>query len=127
MDYHRLAILVAVLEKKVGLNLFDQDIFLNVAGGIRVTEPGADLGMVAAIVSSFQDRPVAEKTVLFGEVGLGGEVRAVAQSEPRVKESAKMGYERCLLPKANVERIRPNKEMELVGVRSVEETMRILF
>ncbi|NIS70164.1 MAG: DNA repair protein RadA [Proteobacteria bacterium] len=127
VDYHRLAILVAVLEKKVGLNLFDQDIFLNVAGGIKVTEPGADLGMVAAIVSSFQDRPVAERTVLFGEVGLGGEVRAVAQSEPRVKESAKMGFERCLLPKANVERIKPNKEMELVGVRSVEEAMRILF
>jgi DNA repair protein RadA/Sms len=127
VDYHRVAILVAVLEKKVGLNLFDQDIFLNVAGGIRVTEPGADLGVVAAIVSSFQDRPVAEKMVLFGEVGLGGEVRAVAQPESRVKESAKMGFKRCLLPKANLERIKPDKEMELVGVRSVEEMMKVLF
>ncbi len=127
VDYHRVAILVAVLEKKIGLNLFDQDIFLNVAGGIKVTEPGADLGMVAAIASSFRDRPVAERTVLFGEVGLGGEVRAVAQAESRVKESTKMGFSRCLLPKANLERIKPSKEMELVGVRSVAETMKILF
>lgn len=127
VDYHRVAILVAVLEKKVGLNLFDQDIFLNVAGGIRVNEPAVDLGMVAAIASSFLNRPVAEKTVIFGEVGLTGEVRAAAQSEPRIRESAKMGFRRCVLPKANLGRIRPVKEMELIGVGSVEETMKVLF
>jgi len=127
VDYHRVAILVAVLEKKVGLNLADQDIFINVAGGLRVNEPAVDLGMVAALVSSFLDKPVEEKTVLFGEVGLTGEVRATAQSEPRIRESAKMGFRRCLLPKANLERIGPMEPMELIGVGSVEEAMKALF
>jgi DNA repair protein RadA/Sms len=127
VDYHRLAILVAVLEKKVGLNLFDQDIFLNVAGGIKVSEPAVDLGMVAAIMSSFVDRPVAEGTVLFGEVGLTGEVRAVAQAESRIREAAKMGFERCILPKANKDRIKPLPDVELIGVRSVQEARKILF
>jgi len=127
VDYHRVAILVAVLEKKVGLNLFDQDIFLNVAGGIKVNEPAVDLGMVCSIVSSFLDRPVLDKTVTFGEVGLTGEVRAVAHSESRIRESAKMGFQRCVLPKANLEKISPMKGMELIGVGSVEETMKVLF
>jgi DNA repair protein RadA/Sms len=127
VDYHRLAILVAVLEKKVGLHLADQDIFINVAGGIRVNEPAADLGMVACIGSSFLDRPVEEKTILFGEVGLTGEVRATAQPDARIRESAKMGFGRCLLPKANLERIRPVKDMELIGVGSVEEAIKALF
>jgi DNA repair protein RadA/Sms len=127
VDYHRVAILVAVLEKKIGLNLFDQDIFLNVAGGIKVNEPAVDLGMVAAIASSFLERPVAERTVLFGEVGLTGEVRAAAQSDLRVRESIKMGFKRCVLPRANLERMKPIKEMELIGVGSVEEMMKVLF
>jgi DNA repair protein RadA/Sms len=127
VGYHRVAILVAVLEKKVGLNLADQDIFINVAGGIRVNEPAVDLGMVASIASSFLDRPVEEKTVLFGEVGLTGEVRATAQVEPRIRESAKMGFGRCVLPKANLERTRPTQEIELIGVGTVEETMKVLF
>jgi DNA repair protein RadA/Sms len=127
VDYHRVAILVAVLEKKVGLNLADQDIFINVAGGIKVNEPAVDLGMVASIASSFLDRPVEEKTVLFGEVGLTGEVRATTQAEPRIRESAKMGFGRCVLPKANLERIRSTKEIEFIGVGTVEETMKVLF
>jgi DNA repair protein RadA/Sms len=127
VDYHRLGILVAVLEKKVGLNLFDQDIFLNVAGGIKVGEPAVDLGMVVAIMSSFLDRPVAEKTVLFGEVGLTGEVRAVGQAESRIRESAKMGFERCVLPRVNLERIKGPRDMELIGVGSVGEAQKALF
>jgi len=127
VDYHRLGILVAVLEKKVGLNLFDQDIFLNVAGGIKVGEPAVDLGMAVAIVSSFLDRPVAEKTVLFGEVGLTGEVRAVSQTESRIRESAKMGFKRCVLPRVNLERIKMPKHIELIGVGSVEEAQEVLF
>jgi DNA repair protein RadA/Sms len=127
VDYHRIAILVAVLEKKVGLNLADQDIFVNVAGGMKVNEPAADLGVIGAIASSLLDRPVSEKTVLFGEVGLTGEVRATARAESRLRESAKMGFNRCFLPRANLERIEPTKEMELIGVGSVEEAMRTLF
>jgi len=127
VDHHRVAIMVAVLEKKVGLSLFDQDIFLNVAGGIKVSEPAVDLGMLVSIASSFLDRPVDEKTVLFGEVGLTGEVRAAGQSESRIRESAKMGFKRCVLAKANMERMRPVKEMELIGVGSVEEAMKALF
>jgi DNA repair protein RadA/Sms len=127
VDYHRVGILIAVLEKKMGLKLFDQDIFLNVAGGIKVNEPAVDLGMIAAIVSSFLDRSVVDKTVVFGEVGLTGEVRAAAQPEPRIRESAKMGFERCILPRANQERIKAMEEIELMGVGSVEETMKVLF
>ena len=98
VDSGRVALLAAVLEKKLGLSLSGQDIYLNVAGGVRVTEPGADLGIALALASSLLDRAVDNKTVLLGEVGLAGEVRNVARPELRLAEAAKLGFERAIVP-----------------------------
>ena len=109
------------------MNLYDQDIYVNVAGGIKVNEPAVDLGMVTSIASSFLNRPVEEKTAIFGEVGLTGEIRATAQSEQRIMESGRMGFQRCILPRFNLERIKSRQGMDLMGVGSVEEVIRVLF
>ncbi|SNB47634.1 DNA repair protein RadA [Geobacter sp. DSM 9736] len=126
IDHNRLALLVAVLEKKVGLSLGGQDIFVNVAGGVRLNEPSADLGIVAAVASSHLDKIVQPQTLLIGEVGLAGEVRAVTQPELRVKEAAKLGFKRCILPAGNVKQVSEGG-MDLRGVRSVEEMLENLF
>jgi DNA repair protein RadA/Sms len=126
VDHNRLALLVAVLEKKVGLNLAGQDIFLNVAGGVKLNEPSADLGMVVAVASSHLDRTVDPGTLLLGEVGLAGEVRAVTQPEMRVKEAAKLGFTRCVIPVGNERQVRV-KGVELVAVKSVEEALERLL
>ena len=115
------------MEKRLGFHLFSHDIFVNIVGGIRIEEPGADLGVVAAIASSFRDRLVDSESVVFGEVGLGGEVRGINQSETRVKEAARLGFKRCLLPMQNYEKLKGIKTLELVGVRTVQEAMGILF
>lgn len=122
VDHNRLALLVAVLEKKVGLSLAGQDIFLNVAGGVRLNEPAADLGMVVAVASSHLDKAVDPHSLLLGEVGLAGEVRGITQPEMRVKEAAKFGFRRCFLPAGNLKQVKV-KGMELIGVKSVEEAM----
>ncbi len=125
IDGNRLALLVAVLEKGEGLVLKDHDIFLNVAGGIRINEPAADLGVVAAIHSSFTGRPVDHETVVIGEVGLTGETRAVMGVEMRLKEAAKMGFRRALIPRSNAKAKLP-RELEVLGVASVEECLQLL-
>ncbi len=125
IDGNRLALLTAVLEKIEGLQLKDQDIYLNVAGGMRITEPSADLGVVAAIDSSFKNRVIDPDTILIGEVGLAGEIRAVVGTETRLKEAAKMGFRRAILPKSGL-KTKPNVKMELFGVASVEEALRML-
>ncbi|RQW77363.1 MAG: DNA repair protein RadA [Geobacter sp.] len=122
VDHNRLALLVAVLEKKVGLSLAGQDIFLNVAGGVKLNEPAADLGMVVAVASSHLDKTVDPHSLMLGEVGLAGEVRGITQPEMRVKEAAKFGFHRCILPAGNVKQVKV-KGMDLIGVRSVEEAM----
>lgn len=126
VDHNRLALLVAVLEKKVGLHLGAQDIFLNAAGGVRVSEPAADLGMMMAVASSHLDRPIPPHTVLLGEVGLAGEVRRISQPELRIREAAKLGFSRCLVPAGNVIASTPDG-MEIVGVRTVEEALEKVF
>jgi DNA repair protein RadA/Sms len=126
VDHNRLALLVAVLEKKVGLSLAGQDIFLNVAGGVRLSEPAADLGMALAVASSHLDRAVDPQTLVLGEVGLAGEVRAVTQAELRVREAAKLGFNRCLLPFGNSSKVKV-AGIELVGIRSLEEALERLF
>lgn len=126
VDHNRLSLLVAVLEKKVGLTLSGQDIFLNVAGGVKLNEPAADLGMVTAVASSHLDKTVDPHTLLLGEVGLAGEVRGITQPELRVKEAAKLGFSRCILPAGNLKQVKA-KGMELIGVRSVEETLEKAF
>lgn len=127
VDHNRLALLVAVLEKKVGLSLAGQDIFLNVAGGVRLNEPAADLGMVVAVASSHLDKTVEPHTIMLGEVGLAGEVRGITQPEVRAREAAKLGFSRCLMPAGNVKQVKGVKGLELVGVKSVEETLEKLF
>jgi DNA repair protein RadA/Sms len=127
LDPHRVALLMAVMEKKLGLHLHGHDIFMNVAGGVKVIEPAVDLGVLAAIASSFLDKPVADHTLVLGEVGLAGEVRAIGNVETRLGEAHKMGFHRCLAPAGNLKRIAAPKGMELVGVADVEAAMEILF
>ncbi|MGZ3534273.1 MAG: DNA repair protein RadA, partial [Thermodesulfobacteriota bacterium] len=106
VDANRVSLLVAVMEKRMGIHLNNQDIFLNIAGGMRVEEPAGDLGVVASITSNFKDKAIDPEMVVFGEVGLGGEVRGVSQAEVRVKEAARLGFKRCLLPKQNEQKVR---------------------
>jgi len=127
VDGQRVSLLVAVMEKRLGVHLFNHDIFLNIAGGIKVEEPGADLGVIAAISSSFRDKVIDPEMVVFGEVGLGGEVRGVSQPEVRVKEAVRLGFKRVLLPKPNQEKIKGAKGIELIGVRTVGEAIEKLF
>lgn len=128
VDANRVSLLVAVMEKRLGIHLFAHDIFLNVAGGMRVVEPGVDLGVIAAICSSFRDRVIDPEMAVFGEVGLGGEVRGVSQPELRVKEVLRMGFKRILLPLQNQEMIRERpKAIELISVKTVGEAVERLF
>jgi len=126
VDHNRLSVLMAVLEKRGGLELASRDIFVNVAGGVRVTETAADLGIVAAAASSCLDRPVDPRCVLVGEVGLAGEVRGVSHPELRVREAAKMGFTRMLLPRGS-RRALKETDMELVGVGTIGEVLGVLF
>jgi len=127
LDQNRVALLAAVMEKKLGLHLMGHDIFMNVAGGVKVVEPAVDLGIVSAIASSFLDKPIQGGTVVLGEVGLTGEVRAIGQVEARVGESKKMGFARCIVPESNLKRIRDVTGIELIGVRSVSDGVEALF
>jgi DNA repair protein RadA/Sms len=127
VDAYRVSLLVAVMEKRLGIRLINHDVFLNVAGGMRVEEPGVDLGVIASIASSFKDKLIDPETVVFGEVGLGGEVRGVSQSEVRVKEAGRLGFKRCLLPKQNQEKVKGTKSIALTGIETVREAMEMLF
>ncbi len=126
VDPSRLALLLAVLEKRAGLNLAGDDVYVNIAGGMSIDEPAADLGIIAALVSSVRNRPVARGSAVFGEVGLGGEVRGIPQALLRVREAAQMGFTRCILPAANVDpgdRDPIDGGCELVAVRTVGEAL----
>jgi len=127
VDHNRVALLVAVLEKKMGAKLFDQDIFVNVAGGVSIDEPAVDLGVVATIASSGRDCALDPKTVIFGEVGLAGEVRGISQAEARVKEAGKLGFERCILPASNAAQLKHIRHPRLDGVGSLSECWKLLF
>ena len=127
VDHNRVALLVAVLEKKMGAKLFDQDIFLNVAGGVHVDEPAVDLGIIAAVASSHKEKVLDPKTVFFGEVGLAGEIRGISQAEARVKEAGKLGFERCILPASNNSQLAHIKHPNLAGVSSLTDCWKLLF
>jgi len=100
IDFNRLLLLIAVLSKRVGLRLSDQDVFVNVVGGLRINEPAADLGVAAAIASSYRDIPIPDDCVMLGEIGLSGELRSVGQPQKRLKEAAKLGFKRCIVPQS---------------------------
>src|SRR5262245_36149728 len=125
IDQQRLSLLLAVLEKRAGLNLIGDDVFVNVAGGMTVDEPASDLGVLAAIASSVRNRAIASTTAMFGEVGLAGEVRGITQAALRIREASQMGFRRCILPEANVDPA--DRELasscELVGVRTIGEAL----
>jgi DNA repair protein RadA/Sms len=123
VDHQRTALLVAVLEKKVGLTLGCQDIFINVAGGVRIEEPAVDLGLAVAMASSFLDKAVPSRTVVVGEVGLAGEIRGIGQIETRLTEVRKLGFTRCILPSSNLSHLRQQADIELTGVKSVAQAL----
>jgi len=125
VDFNRLLLLVAVLSKRVGLRLSDQDVFVNVVGGLRVNEPAADLAIAVAIASSYRNVPVAADMAIVGEIGLSGELRAVSQLERRLSEAAKLGFRRCLVPKSLRRQGKAPEEMEVIGVRSVGEALEV--
>lgn len=126
-DHNRVSLLVAILEKKVGLSLLSHDIFVNVAGGAKIDEPAADLAIMAALASSHMNKCISARTVVFGEAGLAGEIRAVSRPELRVQEAARLGFERCLLPAGNCKNIDTPSGLKLVGIRSVQEALEHLF
>ena len=121
LDANRTTLLMAVLEKRVGLQLLGDDVFVSVAGGLQVSEPAADLGVAAAVASSFRNRPLPARTVVFGEVGLGGEVRGTGQASLRIREAAQMGFTRCVMPARNVPA--ESEGIQLVGVNTLEEAL----
>ncbi len=127
VDPNRVSLLVAVMEKKIGLELMNDDIFVNVAGGVKIDEPAVDLGIVSVIASSFFDKPVNGHTVVLGEIGLTGEVRPVSRVEQRVREAEKMGFKRCLLPEDNLKHLKKSQGMELVGIGTVSGFVDLLF
>lgn len=126
MDYNRVNLLLAVLEKRLNLHLSGSDVYVNIAGGIRINEPAIDLGVVLAIVSSSRDRAIDEKVLAFGEVGLSGEVRAVSQAAQRVQEAKKLGFTTVILPEVCREQIGDVKGLRLIGVRSVGDAVRAI-
>ena len=126
IDYNRVNLLMAVLEKRVGLQLGGCDAYVNLAGGMKLGEPAIDLGIIMAIASSYKNRPILEDTIIFGEVGLVGEVRAVSGGEARIKEAQKLGFKRCILPQANVDQIKVQTDMRLVGVSNVMEALDLI-
>ena len=127
LDAGRLSLLLAVMEKRAGLNLVGEDVFVNVAGGIAVDEPAADLGIVAAVASSVRNRPIKPGTAVFGEVGLAGEVRGISQGNLRVREAAQMGFTRCVLPYGNCAPEDVPAGFELVPVKTVSEALDALM
>ncbi|HBZ29455.1 MAG TPA: DNA repair protein RadA, partial [Nitrosomonas nitrosa] len=125
LEQNRLAMLLAVLHRHAGIPCFDQDVFINAVGGVKITEPGVDLAVVLAIVSSLKNKPLPEKLVVFGEIGLVGEVRPVQRGQERLKEAAKLGFVRALIPRAN----QPKQAipgLEITAVQRIEEAVRIL-
>ncbi len=125
VDFNRLLLLAAVLTKRVGLRLSDQDIFVNVVGGLKINEPAADLAVATAIASSFKDAPVAADLAIVGEIGLSGELRAVGQLSKRLNEAAKLGFKRCLVPKSFRRQEIASDGIEVIGVRSLKEALQV--
>jgi len=126
-DFRRLALLLAVLEKRVGLSLGQNDVFVNIAGGIRIDEPAVDLGIAVSITSSLRDVPVDSTSVVVGEIGLGGEIRTVGQIEKRVQEAAKLGFKRIIVPQNNLKSLKTQGHIEIVGVDKIEKAIEELI
>ncbi len=127
VDYRRLSLLLAVLEKRMGLHLGSYDVFVNIAGGVKIDEPAIDLGIATSITSSLRDVPVDSSSVAVGEIGLGGEIRTVGQIEKRIQEAAKLGFKRIIVPQNNLKGIKGNGEIEVIGVDRIEKALEVLL
>ena len=125
-DYNRVNLLMAVLEKRAGIHLSNTDAYVNIAGGIKMNEPAIDLGIVMALVSSFKNRPVDEKTIVFGEVGLSGEVRAVSMPEQRVAEAKRLGFETVIMPEVSINMVKEMKGIKIVGVNTINDAIHLI-
>ncbi|MCR5753643.1 MAG: DNA repair protein RadA, partial [Acetatifactor sp.] len=126
-DINRVNLLMAVLEKRLGIQLGNCDAYVNLTGGMKILEPAIDLGIVLAILSSFRNTVLGSKVIAFGEVGLSGEVRAVSMAKQRVAEAEKLGFETCILPYVCAEDCKKNSKMKIIGVRTVQEAVEYLF
>ncbi|MFZ0565837.1 MAG: magnesium chelatase domain-containing protein, partial [Chlamydiales bacterium] len=126
LDPNRLALLLAVLEKRVGYQLHNRDVFVSIVGGLKITEPAIDLGIILAVASSLTNCKLDPDTVVMGEVGLGGELRTVPRMKERLKEAIRMGFQRAIIPKKNLDREKA-QEIELIGLQQVEEVIRVTF
>lgn len=122
-DFNRVNLLMAVLEKRIGVQMSDCDAYVNLAGGMKISEPAIDLGIVMAIVSSFKNRVIDDKTIAFGEVGLSGEVRGVSMVEQRVSEAAKLGFTTCIMPEVNRAQLREVSGIKVIGVKTVQDAV----
>ena len=127
IDYNRVPLLMAVLEKRVGLMMQNQDAYVKVAGGVKLDEPAIDLAVAVSIASSFKDKPCRAHDVLIGEVGLTGEIRRVARIEQRIQEAAKLGFKRAIIPSRNLEGLQVNVDIEIIGVQSIQEALNKTF
>ncbi len=127
LDYNRVILLLAVLKKRVGLKIGGCDIFVSIAGGIKIVEPAADLGVCVSCTSSFKERPTRAHDVVLGEVGLRGEVRPVTRIIPRITEAEKLGFKRCIIPESNFKRIDFKGKIEIIGVETVEQALEVMF
>lgn len=127
IDYNRLTLLIAVLEKKAGLTLGNQDVYLNVVGGLKVNEPAIDLGIILATASSFKNIPIPKDVVALGEVGLTGEVRAINLIEKRLKEAEKLGFKTCIIPESNKKNLKDTYKLDIIGVHNINEAIKVAF
>lgn len=125
-DYNKVNLLMAVIEKRMGIQMGDYDAYVNIAGGMKISEPALDLALVTALISSYKNRPMDSETIVFGEVGLAGEVRAVSQAQQRVLEAKKLGFKRCILPQVSIQSLKKVDGIELIGVRSINEAGNVI-
>ena len=125
-DFNRVNLLMAVLEKRAGIHMSNSDAYVNIAGGMKINEPAIDLGIVMALASSYKNHPIDEKTIVFGEVGLSGEVRAVSMPEQRVAEAKKLGFETCIIPEVSKDMVKGIKGIKIVGVKTIHDAIQLI-
>ena len=125
-DYNRLNLILAVLEKREGLYFSNLDTYVNIVGGLRLDEPAADLAVAMSLVSALRDIPLDDETIVFGEVGLSGEIRSVSRTQSRIIEAERLGFKRCIIPKANLKGLQSNLGIEVIGVRTLGEAISII-
>ena len=125
-DYNRVNLLMAVLEKRAGIHLSNCDAYVNIAGGVKMNEPAIDLAIVMALISSYKNHPIDEKTIVFGEVGLSGEVRAVSMPEQRISEAKKLGFETCIIPEVSKDMVKGIQGIRIIGVKNIHDAMQLL-